>query len=73
MGRFIKVELSDKQRVALEKGYRHDSRHAFRIRCQMVLRKSEGRKSRKIDEVLGCCEAAINNWLKREKQAGVSI
>jgi transposase len=71
MGRFIKVELSDEQRAALEKGYRHDSRHSFRVRCQMVLLKSQGRKSKEIAGVLGCCEVAVNNWLKRYKQAGI--
>ena len=71
MGRFIKVELSDEQRAALEKGYRHNTRHAFRVRCQMVLLKSEGRKSKEIAGVLGCCEVAVNNWLKRYKQAGI--
>ena len=71
MGRFIKVELSDEQRAALEKSYRHDTRHAFRVRCQMVLLKSEGRKSKEIAGVLGCCEVAVNNWLKRYKQVGI--
>jgi len=71
MGRFIKVELSDEQRTALEKGYRDDPRHAFRLRCQMVLLKSKGRKSKEIAEVLDCCEVAVNNWLKRYKAAGL--
>jgi len=71
MGRFIKVELSEQQRAALEKGYRDDPRHAFRLRCQMVLLKSRGRKSREIAEVLDCCEMAVNNWLKRYKAAGI--
>src|SRR5829696_4724214 len=71
MGRFIKVELSDEQRAALEKGYRDDPRHAFRLRCQMVLLKSRGRKSIEIAEVLNCCEVAVNNWLKRYKAAGI--
>jgi transposase len=71
MGRFIKVELNDEQRAALEKGYRDDPRHAFRLRCQMVLLKSRGRKSKEIAEVLNCCEVAVNNWLKRYKAAGI--
>lgn len=71
MGRFIKVESSDEQRAALEKGYRDDPRHAFRLRCQMVLLKSKGRKSKEIAEVLDCCEVAVNNWLKRYKEAGL--
>jgi transposase len=71
MGRFIKVELSEAQRAALEKGYRDDPRHAFRLRCQIVLLKSKGRKSKEIAEVLDCCEVAVNNWLKRYKAAGI--
>ena len=71
MGRFIKVELSDEQRAALEKGYRDDPRHAFRLRCQIVLLKSKGRKSKEIAEVLDCCEVAVNNWLKRYKAVGI--
>lgn len=53
MGRFIKVELSDDQRKELENGYRNGKTHAFRLRCQMVLLKSEGRKSQDIADFLG--------------------
>ncbi len=49
---FIKVEVSDEQRAAVEQGYRHHTRHAFRVRCQMVSLKSEGRKSTKIAGVV---------------------
>ena len=72
MGRFIKVELTDYQRKELESGYRNGKSHAFRIRCQMVLLKSEGRKSQEIDDFLGFCQQAINNWLKRYKNEGIN-
>lgn len=71
MGRFIKVELSDDQRKELENGYRNGKSHAFRTRCQMVLLKSEGRKSQDIADFLGFCQQAVNNWLNRYKQAGI--
>jgi Winged helix-turn helix len=72
MGRFIKVELTDDQRKELENGYRNGKSHAFRIRCQMVLLKSEGRKSQDIADFLGFCQQAVNNWLNRYKQEGIA-
>jgi transposase len=72
MGRVIKIELDDHQRKELEKGYRNGKSHAFRTRCQMVLLKSEGRKSAEIASFLGFCQQAINNWLKRYKAAGIT-
>jgi transposase len=72
MGRTIKIELDDRQRKELEKGYRDGKSHAFRIRCQMVLLKSEGRKSQDIADFPGFCQQAVNSWLKRYKADGVN-
>ncbi len=41
MGKKKIVELSDEQRVELEKGYRKGKSHAFRQCCRMILLKSE--------------------------------
>lgn len=71
MGRFIRVELNEQERAALEKGYREGKSHAFRTRCQMVLLKSEGRKSEEIAEFLGCCAISVNSWTKRYKGEGI--
>lgn len=71
MGKIKTVELSRAQRTALEKGYRTDSSHAFRLRCQMILLKSEQRTAAEIANVLGCCEVVVNNWLKRFEEAGI--
>lgn len=72
MGRVIKIELDDNQRKELEKGYRNGKSHAFRTRCQMVLLKSEGRKSQEIANFLGFCQQAVNLWLKRYKAEGIN-
>lgn len=64
-------ELTKAQRAALEKGYRQATSHTFRVRCQIVLLKSEGRTSAEIAEILGCCEMAVNNWLKRFEDEGI--
>ena len=72
MGRVIKIELSDNQRKELENNYRNGKSHAFRIHCQMVLLKSEGRKSQEIADFLGYCQQAVNLWLNRYKLEGIN-
>ena len=71
MGKIKTVELSRTQRVALEKGYRAGESHAFRLRCQMILLKSERRTAIEIANLLGCCEVVVNNWLKRFEFEGI--
>src|SRR5215212_6919623 len=71
MGKIKTVELSKSQRTALEKGYRAGSSHAFRLRCQMILLKSERRTAAEIAALLGCCEVVVNNWLKRYESEGI--
>jgi len=71
MSKIKTVELSKAQRIALEQGYRAGSSHAFRLRCQMILLKSERRTAAEIANVLGCCEVVVNNWLKRYEAEGI--
>ena len=71
MGKIKTVELTGAQRAALEKGYRAGLSHAFRLRCQMILLKSERRTAVEIADLLGCCEVVVNNWLKRYKAEGI--
>src|SRR5205085_8654658 len=72
MGKTKVVELSIEQRAALEKGYRKGTSHAFRMRCQMVLLKSERRSSLEVGHILGCCEIVVNNWLSRYEAEGIN-
>ena len=55
----------------MEKGYREGTSHTFRLRCQIILLKLEGRTSVEIAEILGCYEMAVNNWLKRFEDEGI--
>lgn len=71
MGKTKVIELSAEQRAALERGYRKGKSHAFRVRCQMILLKSEKRSSLEVGEILGCREIVINNWLRRHKAEGI--
>jgi len=71
MGKTKVVELTAEQRTELEKGYRTGKSHCFRVRCQMILLKSERRTSVKVAEVSGCCEMVVNNWLARYETEGI--
>ncbi len=65
------IELTPAQRVELEKGYRTGESHVFRVRCQIVLLKSEARPSVEVGRIVGCCEMTVNNWLMRYQAAGL--
>jgi transposase len=71
MGKIKIVELTQAQRNALEKGHRTGQNHAFRLRCQIILLKSQQRTSQEIAALVGCCEVVINNWLKRYEAEGI--
>ena len=71
MGKIKVIELTAEQRAELEKGYRTGKSHCFRVRCQIVLLKSEKRTSNEIAEILGCCEMVVNNWSARYQQEGI--
>jgi transposase len=72
MGKIKTLELTKAQRAALERGYRGGPSHALRLRCQMILLKSDQRTSAEIASILGCCEVVVNNWLKRFQLEGVA-
>ncbi len=65
MGKTKVIILDEKEKVDLEVGYRQGDSHAFRKRCQMILLKSKGHTSLEIASILGCCEMAVGNWVKR--------
>lgn len=71
MGRIKVVELSERERQALEHEYRRGKTHSYRQRCKGVLLKSERRTSAEVAKQLGCNEVTVNVWLKRYEQGGI--
>ena len=72
MAKIKTLELSEAERMKLEQGYRDGKSHAFRKRCHMMLLKSEGRRSKEIADILGCCEVSVNTWRKRYEADGIN-
>ncbi len=71
MGKTKIIILDEKEKAELEEGYRQGDRHAFRKRCHLILLKSKGHTSLEIASILGCCEMAVNNWVKRFETEGI--
>jgi transposase len=71
MGRVNTPVVSEQQRAALEKGLKTSTSHAFRMRCQAILLKSDGRNSKEVGKIVGLCHVSVNSWLKRYNQQGM--
>lgn len=71
MGKIKIIKPDEKQKAALEKGYRDGESHAFRQRCHLILLKSKGQTSIEVASVLDRCEMAVNNWVKRFEAEGI--
>ena len=71
MSRLTKIELTEAQRTALEKGYKHGTVHGFRQRCLMILLKAQKRTSKEIGQQLGCHLITVNHWVKRYQSEGI--
>ena len=65
------IGLRPEQRTELEGGYRNGESHAFRMRCQTILLKSEKRTSLEVSGLVGSCEVTVNKWLLRYEQEGI--
>ena len=72
MGRVNTPVLTDKERESLEKELKNSDNHTFRMRCQAILLKATGRKSKDVGQIVGMCHVSVNAWLKRYKQTGVA-
>jgi transposase len=64
--------LSDRDRLVLEPGFKKGKSHGFRIRCHVILLKSEGRSSRDAGLITGMSHINVNSWVKRFKSGGIS-
>ena len=68
----IKVlELTEVDRLKLEKGYYNGPTHKYRIRCKSILLKSEGKSASQIAEQLEVTVPTVYSWIKRYEENGI--
>jgi len=71
MGRVNTPMLTSPQRRELESGFRDGKSHCFRMRCQCILLKSEGRTSKDVGKITGMSHVSVNTWVRRYKAEGL--
>ena len=72
MGRRAKkIDLTEAERTALEKGFKSSSSKSFSQRCHMILLKSQGRTSQEIADIFGVTFQPVNSWVKRYLESGI--
>jgi transposase len=72
MGRVNTPPLSADSRKALESGFRSGERHCFRLRCQVILLKADGRSSKEVGLITGMSHVSVNGRVKRFALEGIS-
>lgn len=71
MGRVNTPILSESAKLALEHDFKTSQIHCYRMRCQVILLKSAGRKSEEVGEITGMTYVSVNAWVKRYKDFGI--
>ena len=71
MGRVNTPILSESAKLALEHDFKTSQVHSYRMRCQVILLKSTGRKSQEVGEITGMTYVSVNAWVKRYKDFGI--
>lgn len=72
MARIKSINLTAEQRTELETAYGSGDSCAFRMRCQIIMLKSQNRTSQEVAGIVGCCEMVVNNWMARYEQEGIT-
>ena len=72
MRKAIRLELSEAQRLELERGYRQGEKNCFRMRCLALLLKASGPSATEVGERTGMEQHTVRNWLKRYKEEGIN-
>ncbi len=71
MGRVNTPILSETAKLAIEDAFKTSQLHSYRMRCQVILLKSRGYKSKEVGEITGMTYVSVNAWVKRYNEFGI--
>ena len=72
MGRKSKrIDLTEAEKAALEKGYKSTGSKVFSQRCHIILLKNQGWTSQQIADIFGLTFQPVNSWCKKYTQSGI--
>ena len=65
IGKIKVIELTDKDRLQLEEGFRLGRSHSFRMRCRTILLTSNDLTSKEVGIQTEMTHISVNSWVKR--------
>ena len=71
MGKAKVLELTEAQRLELERGFRLGEKHCFRMRCRAVLLKADGLSADKAGEQTEMTGISVRSWVRRFEAEGI--
>lgn len=71
MGKPKVLELTEAQRLELNRVFRLGEKHCFRMRCRAVLLKADGLSAAKAGVQTEMSFVSVNAWVKRYKEEGI--
>jgi transposase len=72
MGKIKRIVLSETDRIRLDLGFKEGSSHCYRMRCKMILLKSEGLSSKEIGKRVDMSLITVNHWVNRYLLEGIA-
>ncbi len=72
MGKIKRIELNEVERTKLDLGFKEGSSHCYRMRCKIILLKSEGLSSKEIGQRVEMSLISVNHWVKRYLLEGIT-
>lgn len=65
------LKLTESEQKELLLGFRRGKSHCFRMRCRMILLKSEGLSALHVREQTEMTIQSVHNWVKRFESEGI--
>ena len=71
MGKIKIIELSDTESRKLNLGFVEGASHCYRMRCKVIVLKSEGLTSKEIGNRVGMHPLSVDHWIHRYEQESI--
>lgn len=69
--RITRLNISEEELQKLQNGFRNGDTHCFRMRCHVIILKSQGKMSKDVGDVTDMSEQSVNKWVKRYRAEGI--
>ena len=73
MAKINVIQLTDHQRLQLDKGFCKGKRHTYCMRCRAILLKSAGLTPKQVGLQTEMTSVSVNSWVKHIEADGINV